>query len=246
MDDALEARLADAARAASRGVTRFTRFLDPAQQAMARDAARRADVDFSLWGGYAQAERAVCAFSQGDAPESADFPVICLTARWDARFASPGHKDLLGAEMALGIDRALLGDIVLGTDRACLFVHADVSRFVLVSLDSAGRARLKLEETDAQSLELPEPAGTNRRITVPSMRLDALISETWNLARSEAQNLIRRELVKVNYVTETKPDRRAGEGDLLSVRGLGRARIVSETGQTRRGRLSALLFVYER
>ena len=72
--------LADAARTAGRrGIPRFTRFLDPAEGATARQLARDEGVVCTLWGGYDDAERAIACFHpQEESVEPSQFPLVCL------------------------------------------------------------------------------------------------------------------------------------------------------------------------
>ena len=102
----------------------------------------------ALWGGYEGAERCVAAFYAGDPPEAGDWPVVALRLQWNAKFANPGHRDLLGAMMGLGIEREMTGDIAMGTYRdapcAYLFALEEVADYIAANLDSAGRASLKV------------------------------------------------------------------------------------------------------
>ncbi|MGJ4849429.1 YlmH/Sll1252 family protein [Bacillota bacterium Meth-B3] len=244
MDDVLFKHLSDLARGAfKRGDARFSRFLDPAERAHARRAAAEAGVQAAFYGGYPDAERAVCAFYMADAPDEADWPVVCVRAAWDARFGEAAHRDLLGAEMALGLDRACLGDIAMGKDAAYLFALEDAARYLEGNLTGAGRCKLQLMRVDGPG-PLAEPDGCVKRITVGSMRLDAVVSGAYNLSRSEAQRLIARELVKLNHVPEVRADARVRAGDLISARGYGRAKLLHEAEETRKGRLALQLMVY--
>ena len=92
-------------------------FLTPAEAAEAESVGRSLGADFVLEGGYEDAERRVAAFYAGEAPEPGDWPICALRLRWNARFSSPGHRDLLGAVMGLGIERETTGDIAMGEYR---------------------------------------------------------------------------------------------------------------------------------
>jgi RNA-binding protein YlmH len=69
------------------------------------------------------------------------------------------------------------------------------------------------------------------------MRLDAVAAAGFSLGRAEAQELIRRGLVKLNHLPEERTDARVGAGDLISIRGYGRLRVDEEQGLTKKGRL---------
>jgi RNA-binding protein YlmH len=233
-NDLDRAHFSDLCRAVGRGSPRFTRFLEPPQMQEAARAAREEGVEALFSGGYEGAERCIAAFYDGEAPES--WPIVCLRAEWNADYAKAQHRDFLGAALGLGIERSMLGDIVVGESFAYLFVMEAAAPLILSELESAGRAKLTIER--AQTIELPEEKGTGVRDTVSSMRLDAIVSAGYALGRAEAQELIRRGLVKLNHLPEERADARVREGDLISVRGHGRLRVDEEQGITKKGRLS--------
>ena len=93
-----------ALRAARRGDTAFTHFLDLNQIQLARMAAGRQAVQVVFCGGYENAERCMAAFYAGEAPQDEDWPIQIIRISWRAQFGSPTHRDLLGALMALGLE----------------------------------------------------------------------------------------------------------------------------------------------
>lgn len=234
MKDGLErAHFLDLCRAARRGQARFTRFLEPPLIAVATQVAREAGVDMAVFGGYEGAERAVAAFYEGEPP--GNWPIECIRADWNAAYRAVSHRDLLGAAMGIGIERALLGDIVMGESFAYLFVLESVATLILSELTESGRARLTVRRAAGEPL--PEEKGTPFRDTVMSMRLDAIAAAGFGMGRAEAQELIRRGLVKLNHLPEERLDARVKAGDLISVRGHGRLRVDEEQGLTKKGRL---------
>ena len=234
-----------ALRACYAGGIACTRFLEPPMEREALAAANAAGVHACFWGGYPDAERRVAAFYADEAPAETDFPIACLELRWNPKYASPGHRDLLGAVMGLGLSRDSTGDIAPGAaeGRAYLFAHRDMADYIRTNLESAGRAALKVENMDAPPV-LREPEGTQLRATVSSERLDAVLAAGLKLPRGEAQRLIESGLVKRNHAPELRGDVHLEEGDLLSVRGYGRMKILEFEGRTRKGRLAVRLFRY--
>ena len=59
----------------------------------------------------------------------------------------------------------------------------------------------------------------------------------FSLPRKEAQEKIEKGLVFVNNMPCPKPERQVNEGDRLTVRGIGRAKVVSFGGVSRKGRV---------
>ena len=236
-------RLDELARRAVRtGERVFTKFLDPALERDCAYAAGSAGVEHGFFGGYADAERRVAAFYAEYAPET-DWPVVCLRLAWNARYGAPGHRDLLGALMGLGISREETGDIVVGQGEAFLFVLEEIADYVCANLSEAGRTKLKAERAEADVV-LPEPEGVSLRETVASERLDAVLAAGFHLSRAEAQRLVHSGLVKLNHIVETRPDAKLVVGDLISARGYGRLKVLDFPGTTRRGRCAVQLFRY--
>lgn len=229
-----------ALRAVHTGQARYTRFLDPAEESDARAAAHSAGGQVAFFGGYEGAERRMAAFYALDPPE--EFPIAALALRWNAKFATVRHPDLLGAVMGLGLERDATGDICMGVEPglAYLFCTEDIADYIAGALESAGRASLKIARAD--ELCIAEPDGSPLRVTVQTLRLDAVLAAGFKLSRGEAQRLIAAGLVKLDHVPEGRGDVRVGEGSLISARGYGRLRVDEVQGETRKGRVAVALF----
>ena len=248
MNDWDQKRLRELAlRSFHSGTPQFTRFLEPSMENDVRRAAGQAGVRAAFWGGYEDAERRIAAFYEGEAPEAGEYPLLALRIGWNAKFADPGHRDLLGAVMGLGIERETLGDIAMGEYRggpcAYLFCVPEVADYVAANLDSAGRASVKVEIAGEEP-KLKPPEGEALRVTVQNERLDALLAAACHLSRSEAQRLIAAGLVKLNHVPNLHADARLNEGDLISARGYGRIQVRAFEGESRRGRHIVTVFRY--
>ena len=70
-----------------------------------------------------------------------------------------------------------------------------------------------------------------------SMRLDAVASEAFHLARGKTQTLIHAEKAQVNWNIVTSTSHLLKEGDLVSLRGFGRFRVKEIGGRTKKDRI---------
>lgn len=237
------ARLDETAlRCAKTGRTCYTRFLDPAEMQLALAAARRARVEVKTWGGYPEAERGVAAFWEGGPPPE-DWPFCCLHARWEARYASLSHRDVLGALMGLGMIRETIGDIIVQDGHIYVFVLEEMADYVAANLTKAGSATLHFKRL-SEMPAIPPPGGVLFRDTVASLRLDAVLAAAYRLTRAEAAAVIREGKVRVDFIEETRPDALLSANALLSVRGMGRVRLKQVDGPTKKGRIAIALFRY--
>ena len=236
-----------ALRAAHTGRAQFTRFLEPSLLSTAGRVAGETGVRCAFCGGWPDAERVIAAYYDDAEPSAEDYPLRALRVTWNEKFSHPAHRDLMGAVMGLGLERETIGDVALGTWRggpcAWIFAAAEVAEYIAANLESAGRAPVKVEVT-GDIPEIAPPEGTQMRVTVQTARLDAVLAAGCRLSRAEAQRLVAAGLVKLNHVPNLHGDARVGEGDLISVRGHGRLKILETLGESRRGRLVLTLFRY--
>lgn len=220
-------------RAQATGRAQFTPFLTPPEAQLAQVVAKREGCSCELFGGYEDAERQVACFCQ-DEPPKEDFPIQAVRLGWP-RQKAPGHRDILGSVLALGLERHCLGDIVLMEDRAYLFALPAVATHIAEGLQSAGRVHLQAEL--AEELPPMEAAGgAERRVTVHSLRLDAVLASGLNLSRGKAAELVEGGQVKLRHSQTLRPDARVAAGDVISVQGMGRLQLDEVGTANRKGR----------
>lgn len=246
----LLAKILDRAeQAQNRNIPTATDFLSPAQLAQARDLLRLAgfpETGYTALGGYEGAERRLLLFlpdwlEREDAESQS--PIRCLRAVFREEYQLT-HRDFLGSLMGMGIVREKVGDILVGPDSADLIVLDTVADFLLQSWESAGRARLSVSSIEPENLHIPAASCKEVRDTVSSLRLDAVASSGFRLARGRAAALIESGRVQVNWRECAKPDKLLTAGDTVSARGFGKFVLSEVGGVTKKGRTSIVLKVY--
>jgi len=78
-----------------------------------------------------------------------------------------------------------------------------------------------------------------------SPRLDAVCAGMFRLSRGEAARQIAAGAVHLNYAECLKPDAPVSEGDVLSLRGAGKGRLLEIGGSSRKGRLFLTTEIYQ-
>ena len=236
-------------QARNRNIPAATDFLSPQQQMLALDLLRLAGVPetgYVRLGGYGGAERNLFLFlPDWLEPEEAESqsPIRCLRAAFRAEYGLT-HRDLLGSLMGMGIVREKVGDILVGRDSADLLVLDTVSDFLLQSWDSAGRARLTVTAIEPWDIQVPEVKCEEVRDTVSSLRLDAIVSTGFKMARGKAAALIESGRVQLNWRECAKPDKLLAQGDTVSARGFGKFELAEVGGVTKKGRTAIILKRY--
>ena len=110
------------------GYTVYTDFLGLEEQSLLAEVTGPRPVP--TYGGFDGAERVMAAF--GPAPEPTDYPITCLhIAPKQEKFAEElTHRDYLGTLMGLGLERRVLGDILLCGKGAYLFCTAGMADYI--------------------------------------------------------------------------------------------------------------------
>ncbi len=237
MSDILKRHMEDlAARAVQTGMM-HSGFLTPAEMdETQRQFARRRDVRLVREGGLPEAERAVAVFLEPwwgtyEAPD-----ILCaLRADWTGS-NTMGHRDILGSLMALGVEREVFGDIVDGSSPAFVVCLRRMAPFVRENLLRIGAVAVRLTESPLSDIPARKETFVKKTVTVASLRFDAVVAEGFDIKRSDAAAMITRGLVMLNHVPCEKPERRLDEGDLMSIRGQGRVKILVVGQQSRKGR----------
>ncbi len=232
-----------AIRADRSGRCTFSSFLTPPQAQVAVQIAKRLSIDVALHGGYEEAEREMaCFLPYGEVHVHWPMQTLCL--QWKHQSA-PAHQDVLGAVMGLGMKRSCIGDIVLMEDHAYLFAMDAMVEPIVQGLLSAGRTKLQVEVAKHQE-GLVQQAGESMRVTVHSLRLDAVVAAGFSLSRTKIGALIQAGAVKLRHIPNQKVDAKVGVGDVISARGLGRLRVEEVFPPTKKGRTPVEMTRYGR
>ncbi len=199
------------------------------------------------YGGYPEAERKALVYLPEYMDESAlsgeDSPVVCLQADF-YEADTPSHRDFLGALMGAGIARSAVGDICVGRGQCHFFVSARIAPYLLQNFTSAGRTRVRLQQIPPQQLQLAQPETQSIQDTLASVRLDSVISAGFRIPRSLAAQHITAGKAAINGLPCEKPDKPVEQGDTVSVRGLGKIRLTTVGGQSKKGRTCVVIDRY--
>ena len=199
------------------------------------------------FGGYENAERRMLIYLPEYLDESAlteeDSPVVCLRATF-YEGDSPSHRDFLGALMGAGIAREAVGDICVGKGSCDFFVTAEIAPYILQNFISAGRAKLHLQRISLSDVCVPEPEVKEIKDTVSSLRLDSIISSGFRIGRSAAAQYVTAGKAAIDGLPCEKPDKQVSKGCKISVRGLGKIKLNTVNGLTKKGRISVVIHRY--
>ena len=135
-------------------------------------------------------------------------------------------------------------DILVGEKAAQIVCLKETAPLILSQFGQAGRYRLRLREIPLSALA-PAPAEVKLiHDTVSTLRLDAVLSCGFSLARGKAADAVTGGRVSLNHRECLKPDKPVGEGDVLTCRGLGKCVVKEVPGQSKKGRTMLVIERY--
>ena len=231
-------------RSAGAGIYTYSDFHSPHSAALAYGVT--CDKNVSFWGGAENCERVIVRF--GDPEETGyeeDYPIrIIHIFPKQAKYADKlTHRDYLGAIMNLGLERDVIGDILMNDAEAYVFVCERIAEYIVDELTQIKHTSVRCEAVS----EIPDGIGpklTEESVTVSSVRLDGIIAKIWHLSRTEAKSLFSSEEVFVNgrlcvnASYEPKPE------DVVSVRGHGKFIYAGIERKTSKDRFAVLVRRY--
>ena len=239
-------RVSDAIyRANNKGICGFIGFLDERQQMLAVQVCREQAFDrYRFHGGYPDATRRLLGVfadhidmgdsSATDALFAEEFCCVRLSHYRTERFT---HRDVLGALIGLGLQRAAIGDILVQEQSTVLFVRSTVAQTVCDELVRVGKVPVQ------RSLEAPgaitfQQQFKDLRGTVASARADCVTAFVTGMSREKAAALICSGSVSLNCQQLQSLHTEIQAGDVLSVRGHGKFKVDDIGALTKKGRMA--------
>lgn len=248
-DRLLLRRVLDQAVAAERKcIPCRTHFLSPREGRLARQLiAALGGPAHRFDGGYSEAERQICVFLpdwlEPEACTGEDLGITALRATW-YQGESLSHRDLLGSLMGLGVRREMIGDLLVAEHSCDCSLLPEVVPFLLQNWTQAGRSKLRVVQIPLDQITVPAVARKTIRDTVSSLRLDAVAASGFGTSRAKMAEAISSGRVMLNYLECTRPDHAVEEGDGIACRGLGKCRLVTVGGRSRKGRINITIDRY--
>ncbi len=223
----------------------YTSFLDPRQLELAEAVLKKeTGLSYIIYGGYPEAERNILYIFPAEHQPA--LPALkAVQVNWSGDKSDLGHRDLLGAVLALGLQRDQVGDIVFTEENAAVIIVADdKAEYISSNLDQVGRLPVHCMVIDPGQLAPAKDDGKDVKGTVASLRVDAVLSLGFGISRARVVRLVKGGVVRVNWRPINSPSIQLTEGDQVSLKGRGRLIITSVGDETRKGRIHLKLKKY--
>ncbi len=224
----------------------FTAFMDPYKAHSISDLFKyEKEVCSVVYGGYEYSERVkIGFFPEYTEPNNSLFPISAVNIYYNSSFSRTlTHRDFLGSVLGLGLTRDKIGDIITEEGKAILFADSDIAEYIAAGLERVGHTKVKAEI--AKELVIKPKETAQRRLTVPSLRLDAVLSSAFNISRGKTAELIKGEKAFINWKKDTSVSKAVTEGDVITLRGYGRVKLTEVIGTTKKDRILLKLIIYK-
>lgn len=221
----------------NKNIPKFVGFLSPAEATVVSKNVGNGP-NYFFYGGYENAERRIFGvlpdYALGD---FSYFPIKVLEIEYNSSFTL-SHRDILGTLMSTGVNRVTIGDILILSGKAYVFVLEDMADYFVNQIDKIKNIGVNIKAIEElSSLEFVSAVKTAPvTFTVSSPRLDAVVSGLTGVARGSAEKLINDGLVFVNSFEVTKCTKKVQMGDVITVRKFGRFKITSAGSFSKKGR----------
>ncbi len=240
-NEELKRRVLDLAnRCYQQNIYTFSGFLNAAEVSDVYTMERELDfVPWKLFGGTEGCERQMLRFgSEETLGYEEEFPISCVVIRPSApKFAEDlSHRDFLGALMNLGIERDVLGDIIVREAVGYVFCEDAMAAYLAEHITQVRHTSMSTEITK----ECPKQAApqfAEEEFVVSSNRCDAVVAKAYKLSRTQSTDLFRAGKI---FVNGRQYDRNSGilkNGDIVSVRGFGKFVFRGFLQATKKGRI---------
>ncbi|MBQ9767255.1 MAG: RNA-binding protein [Lachnospiraceae bacterium] len=247
MEDALlKKRIAELRKRADFAYqTEFTDFLTLSEMETAKTVLNGANHRF--YGGVPDAERQMLCIAPEDVEITPELFPICgmrITPK-SLKFAENlSHRDVLGSVLGLGLERSVIGDIYLKDKEAYLLCSERIADFLEEQLTQVRHTKVSCTHAEAEENEFEREFRVMAR-TVSANRIDAVAAAAFGVSRSSTAAAISGGKVFLNGREILSPAVQVKEGDVISFRGEGKARLKEIGGLTKKGRLSVTLERYQ-
>ena len=247
-EDLLKRKILDTANQAfNHNIYTYTNFLSISELSVVNSFKKDLSfIDHDIYGGSPLCERQLIRFGSPNLyGYDAGYPITTLKIEpLSVKFAEKlDHRDYLGDLMNLGIERELIGDIIIKETDAYVFCISHISDYICDHLDTVRHTHMRCSVCTHEVPAL-KPELEDIRIIAASPRIDAVVASIAKLSRSSSGELFSSKKIYVNGQCIENKSMHLKPDDILVIRGKGKFIYVGDESETRKGRTYLTLKKY--
>lgn len=221
-----------------------TSFLDLNERSLfANSKIENQSISTEFWGGYIDPERCILINYPKSLYESLEEvisiqnPLSVLRVTKDKNTRELTHRDFLGSLLSLGIKRQLIGDILVSNNSTDIIVLSEIVEFLLANYTKAANLNLTVKEVPIDELSIPDQKYEIFRETVPSLRLDNIVSSGFKISRTNSIQFIKSGQVFVDNIEIKKIDFQVKVNSRIILRKHGKIIFSEIAGKSKKERI---------
>lgn len=205
------------------GIGQCSHFLNPYQQEFVTKFLDEKKISYKITKCHDLCEQVVVSFGKKESP---------VTIYWGETEEDITHKDILGTLFSIGFEKETIGDIFLEKGGFYLTNLTRMNSFLEEHLLKIKNTPVTLKKVE--KIHLEEKRFQALSLIVSSMRLDQMVSRLAKKSRAGAKELLKEKKVIVNYHVVENPSYLLREGDVLSIRGVGKFKFGKKIKDTKK------------
>ena len=154
------------------------------------------------------------------------------------------HQDILGSLYNLGISDNLFGDIIITDNHYYFYIFKNMKTYFEMEFKKVANSHIELIERDIDLLKDYEPKFEEIKIINSSLRIDSVIAKLVQTNRDEVKEMIKDKKIMHNYDILKDNAKLLQEGDVFSIRKIGKFKFDSIMANTKKDNLVLLIKKY--
>lgn len=213
----------------------FFDFYDEGFQVKIEDTIKHYGVPYVFFGGNSEALRKMlCIYPEYLSESDLKWPIMGII--FEKTF-EVDHRNILGELMHLGITRESIGDIDINDRLVQIIVKEHLADFFLINFNKVKGRNIKPKFIEVKEIQVFVKNFKRLSIVVASERIDGIINKIWGFSRQDSITYIRQGRLRINSLEMIKNDFKIKAGDIISLRGKGKAKIISMDTRTKKGNI---------
>ena len=202
-----------------KNITRFhnlgsTYFLNPSE--LKQVCSKMKKKDYSIYYPYPDSEKNI--LYHGEIPKVLLYEILCKVPI--------RHQDILGTMYSLNIASGLFGDVLIVDGHYYVFILPIVQNYFETNFLMIRNSHIELIERDLSVLSNYERTYESLEYITSSNRIDTVLATILHVGRSMVDNYLKDKDVLLNYEILKDPSYKLKEGDVFSIRRVGKFQYV--------------------
>lgn len=206
----------------------YTNFLDMNELRIAENALKLLKVKYTVYGANSNMEKKNIFFIPDYLIDTINYSEYISCIKMIPKDSSTlSHKDYMGSIYNLGIKSEVIGDIFVKDEAAYVYLMQNVVDYVDLNLNKVGNQTVEVQiiNINENECELLKQKTEQIQIIVPSLRVDAVLSDIYNLSRNDVSEKIQKGDLFINSREIFSKNTLLMENDIVSFKRCGKIKV---------------------